>query len=97
MLDKPYSKAMQGGFQRAYNPHLKGSKRNKLAQEEAKANINNEILSEAHENQASSKTNKEDFAKELIKNGYIDSFVDFFYLGWGKTPNLKIKYSNQNE
>ena len=22
MLDKPYSKAMQGGFQRAYNPHL---------------------------------------------------------------------------
>ena len=49
---------------------------------------------------------KEYFAKELIKNGYIDSYIDFFYLGWGKTPNLKKNFQpikinkinkNQNE
>ena len=40
---------------------------------------------------------KEYFAKELIKNGYIDSYIDFFYLGWGKTPNLKQSYSDRNK
>ena len=40
---------------------------------------------------------KSSLAKELIKNGYIDSYIDFFYLGWKKTPNIKKKYSEKKE
>lgn len=35
---------------------------------------------------------KERFAKELLTGGYIDSYIDFFYLGWKKTPDTKSKY-----
>jgi hypothetical protein len=41
--------------------------------------------------------NKEYLAKQLIENGYIDSYIDFFYLGWKKTPNIKKKYSEKKE
>ena len=38
---------------------------------------------------------KEYLARQLIENGYIDSYIDFFYLGWKKTPNIKKLYEKE--
>ena len=95
MINKPLSKQINNGFQRAYNPHLKKhSKKGQIYKEEK---INNNQFIEEREKMNSILISKEYFAKELIKNGYIDSYIDFFYLGWGKTPNLKKSYSNRNK
>ena len=32
-----------------------------------------------------------------MENGYVDSYIDFFYLGWKKTPNIKKNYSDKNQ
>ena len=34
---------------------------------------------------------------QLIQNGYIDSYINFFYLGSKKTPNLINNYSEKSE
>ena len=80
----------KGGFSKAYNPHLKKFQKAKK-QEEAKTE-NEPLIQNQGEKINSILLTKEYFAKELLKNGYIDSYVDFFYLGWKKTPNLKKKY-----
>ncbi len=94
-MSKPLSKNINNGFQRAYNPHLKKNKNKGQIYEEEKANTNQFL--EEREKMSSILISKEYFAKELIKNGYIDSYIDFFYLGWGKTPNLKKTYSKINK
>ena len=92
---KKLSKQINNGFQRAYNPHLKKKGNKGQAYEEEKAS--NDQFAEEREKMSSILISKEYFAKELIKNGYIDSYIDFFYLGWGKTPNLKKTYSKINK
>jgi hypothetical protein len=79
----------QGGFPKAYNPHLKRNQKLKKPQEEdKKINQEPEILEQKEKN-IPILLSKEYLAKQLIENGYIDSYIDFFYLGWKKTPNIK--------
>ena len=86
-----------GGFPKAYNPHLKRNQKIKKPQEEnKKINQEPEILEQKEKN-IPILLNKEYLAKQLIENGYIDSYIDFFYLGWKKTPNIKKKYSEKKE
>ncbi len=86
-----------GGFPKAYNPHLKKNQKIKKPQEEDKK-INQEAeMIEQKEKNIPILLNKEYLAKQLIENGYIDSYIDFFYLGWKKTPNIKKKYSERKE
>lgn len=40
---------------------------------------------------------KNSFAKDLLKNGYIDSYVDYFYIASRKTPDLKSKYERDHD
>jgi len=95
MINKPLTKQINNGFQRAYNPHLKKhTEKGKIYEEEKSSKIQ---YGDEKEKMSSILISKEYFAKELIKNGYIDSYIDFFYLGWGKTPNLKKQYSNRNK
>ena len=93
---KPTNK-QYGGFPKAYNPHLKKNQKIKKPQEEDKK-INQEAeIIEQKEKNIPILLNKEYLAKHLIENGYIDSYIDFFYLGWKKTPNIKKKYSEKKE
>jgi tRNA nucleotidyltransferase/poly(A) polymerase len=39
---------------------------------------------------------KETLAESLIREGYIDSFVDFFYIASRKTPDIKSKYEKEH-
>lgn len=39
---------------------------------------------------------KESLAESLIKEGYIDSFIDFFYIASRKTPDIKSKYEKEH-
>jgi hypothetical protein len=99
MSEKRSSVKQYGGFSKAFNPHLKKNQKMKISKtEDAKINQEGEIL----EPKEKGKNlliimNKEYFAKELIENGYIDSYIDFFYLGWKKTPNIKKKYNEQKD
>ena len=34
--------------------------------------------------------------KELLSNGYINSFIDYFYLVNSKTPDIKAKYEKEH-
>ena len=86
----------QGGFPKAFNPHLKRNQKIKKPQEDKKINQETEIL-EQKEKKIPILLSKEYLAKQLIENGYIDSYIDFFYLGWKKTPNIKKKYSEKKE
>ena len=87
----------QGGFPKAYNPHLKRNQKLKKPQEEdKKINQEPEILEQKEKN-IPILLSKEYLAKQLIENGYIDSYIDFFYLGWKKTPNIKKKYTEKKE
>ncbi len=94
-MSKPLSKQINNGFERAYNPHLKKQSRKGQVYEEEKTE--KQQFGEEREKISSILISKEYFAKELIKNGYIDSYIDFFYLGWKKTPNIKKKYSEKKE
>ena len=86
-----------GGFPKAYNPHLKRHQKLKKNEEEDKK-LNQEVeIMEQKEKNVPILLNKEYLAKQLIENGYIDSYIDFFYLGWKKTPNIKKKYSEKKE
>ena len=86
----------QGGFPKAFNPHLKRNQKIKKSQEDKKINQETEILEQKEKN-IPILLSKEYLAKQLIENGYIDSYIDFFYLGWKKTPNIKKKYSEKKE
>ena len=86
----------QGGFPKAFNPHLKRNQKIKKPQEDKKINQETEII-EQKEKKIPILLSKEYLAKQLIENGYIDSYIDFFYLGWKKTPNIKKKYSEKKE
>lgn len=86
----------KGGFQKAFNPHLKKFNKTKKAAEEVKVSESNQPLEQTEKINTNLVT-KEYFAKELLKNGYINSYIDFFYLGWKKTPNLKKKYTEEIE
>jgi hypothetical protein len=93
---KPTNK-QYGGFPKAYNPHLnKNQKIKKPQEEDKKINQEAEIIEQKEKN-IPILLNKEYLAKQLIENGYIDSYIDFFYLGWKKTPNIKKKYSEKKE
>ena len=82
-----------GGFSKAFNPHLKKNKGIKKNQEEEKK-INQEMeILEQKEKSIPILISKEYLARQLIENGYIDSYIDFFYLGWKKTPNIKKNYT----
>lgn len=86
-----------GGFPKAYNPHLKRHQKLKKNEEEDKK-LNQEVeIMEQKEKNVPILLNKEYLAKQLIENGYIDSYIDFFYLGWKKTPNIKKKYSEKKK
>ncbi len=86
-----------GGFPKAYNPHLKRHQKLKKSEEEDKK-LNQEVeIMDQKEKNVPILLNKEYLAKQLIENGYIDSYIDFFYLGWKKTPNIKKKYSEKKE
>jgi hypothetical protein len=87
----------KGGFPKAYNPHLKHNQKLKKNQEEDKK-MNQEVeIIEQKEKNVPILLNKEYLAKQLIENGYIDSYIDFFYLGWKKTPNIKKKYNEKKD
>ena len=92
MSERKGTTRQQGGFPKAYNPHLKRNLKLKKPQEDKKINQDAEIL-EQKEKKTQIIKDKEHFAKQLIENGYIDSYIDFFYLGWKKTPNIKKKYT----
>ena len=82
-----------GGFSKAFNPHLKKNKGIKKNQEEEKK-INQEMeILEQKEKSIPILISKEYLSRQLIENGYIDSYIDFFYLGWKKTPNIKKNYT----
>jgi len=84
------------GFPKAYNPHLRRNKNIKKPQEEEKKIIQEELL-EQKEKSIPILISKEYLARQLLENGYIDSYIDFFYLGWKKTPNIKKNYSDKNQ
>ena len=95
-MEKKMSLKNAGGFPKAFNPHLKRNKALKKNQEEEKK-INQEAeLLEPKEKSIPILISKEYLARQLIENGYIDSYIDFFYLGWKKTPNIKKNYSQKN-
>ena len=94
MSERKGTTRQQGGFPKAYNPHLKRNLKLKKPQEDKKINQEAEIL-EPKEKKSHVIRDKEYFAKQLIENGYIDSYIDFFYLGWKKTPNIKKKYTEK--
>ena len=81
----------KGGFPKAYNPHLKHNQKLKKNQEEDKKMNQQVEIIEQKEKNVPILLSKEYLAKQLIENGYIDSYIDFFYLGWKKTPNMKKK------
>ena len=96
-MEKGTSVKMAGGFSKAFNPHLKKNKAMKKNQEEEKK-INQEVeILEQKEKSIPILISKEYLARQLIENGYIDSYIDFFYLGWKKTPNIKKDYSGKLE
>ena len=93
-MDKNKSSA---GFPKAYNPHLKKKQKIKNnKEEERKINQEAELL-EQKEKSIPILLSKEYLARQLIENGYIDSYIDFFYLGWKKTPNIKKDYTESNQ
>ena len=97
MSERKANNKQLGGFPKAYNPHLKRNQKLKKPQEEnKKINQETEILEQKEKN-IPILLSKEYLAKQLIENGYIDSYIDFFYLGWKKTPNIKKKYSEKKE
>ncbi len=89
-------KMNSGSFPKAFNPHLKKNKNAKKTQEEERKIIQEVEISEQKEKSIPILISKEYLARQLIENGYIDSYIDFFYLGWKKTPNIKQDYSEEN-
>ena len=85
-----------GGFPKAFNPHLRKNKNIKKAQEEERKIVQDAEILEQKEKNIPILLSKEYLARQLIENGYIDSYIDFFYLGWKKTPNIKKDYSEEN-
>ncbi len=84
-------------FQKSFNPHYKKKNAiNKAPEEKKKLNKEMEII-EHKEKTMSILITKEYLARQLIKDGYVDSYIDFFYLGWKKTPNLKKIYQEKVE
>ena len=96
-MEKKSNNKQLGGFPKAYNPHLKKNQKIKKPQEEEKKIIQETETQEQKEKNIPILLSKEYLAKQLIENGYIDSYIDFFYLGWKKTPNIKKKYSDKKE
>ena len=84
------------GFPKAFNPHLRKNKNIKKTQEEERKIAKEVEISEQKEKDIPILLSKEYLARQLIENGYIDSYIDFFYLGWKKTPNIKKDYSEEN-
>ena len=95
-MEKKMSLKMGGGFPKAFNPHLKKNKAIKKTQEEEHKIAKEVEISEQKEKSIPILISKEYLARQLIENGYIDSYIDFFYLGWKKTPNIKKDYSEEN-
>ena len=86
-------KINSSGFPKAFNPHLRKKKNIKKTQEEEHKIAKEVEISEQKEKSIPILISKEYLARQLIENGYIDSYIDFFYLGWKKTPNIKKDYS----
>ena len=96
-MEKNISLSKQNtGFPKAFNPHLRRNKNIKKNQEEEKKIIQESELLEQKEKNIPILISKEYLARQLLENGYIDSYIDFFYLGWKKTPNIKKDYSEKN-
>ena len=96
-MEKKANQKQYGGFSKAYNPHLKKNQKIKKPQEEEKKLSQDPEILEQKEKNIPILLSKEYLARQLIENGYIDSYIDFFYLGWKKTPNIKKKYSEKKE
>lgn len=85
---------------KAYNPHLKRKdahlkqkmEESKYIEQDMNINMDKEDDGKKEDGREEVEKTKEDIAKNLLRNGYIDSFVDFFYLGWQKTPSLISAY-----
>ena len=93
MLNKPsMNRTSTKQITKAYNPHLKRTKAQIKSKEEVSKTEEEEINKIKENRENTIILSKEYLAKELIKEGYINSFVDFFYLRWQKTPNMKSKY-----
>lgn len=91
-----FNKTTTKQIAKAYNPHLKKAHVQAKIQEEIMKNTEEtNKIKEIKQNTII--LTKEYLAKELIKDGYIYSFVDFFYLGWKKTPNMKAKFTQKEE
>ena len=88
-MEKKANQQQYGGFSKAYNPHLKKNQKIKKPQEEEKKLSQDPEILEQKEKNIPILLSKEYLARQLIENGYIDSYIDFFYLGWKKTPNIK--------
>ena len=86
-----------GGFPKAFNPHLRKNKNIKKTQEEERKTVQDAEILEQKEKNIPILISKEYLARQLIENGYIDSYIDFFYLGWKKTPNIKKIYTEKNQ
>ena len=96
-MEKNISLSKQNaGFPKAFSPHLRRNKNIKKNQEEEKKIIQESELLEQKEKNIPILISKEYLARQLLENGYIDSYIDFFYLGWKKTPNIKKDYSEKN-
>ena len=76
------------GFPKAYNPHLRRNKNIKKTQEEEKKVIQEELL-EQKEKSIPILISKEYLARQLLENGYVDSYIDFFLFRMEKDSKYK--------
>ena len=96
-LQQQMNKTTTKQIKKAYNPHSKQNRTHLKPTADVVSNEEEEFTKTKEAIQNTIILSKEYLAKELIKEGYIDSYIDFFYLGWQKTPNMKIKYTKNAE
>ena len=96
-LQQQMNKTTTKQIKKAYNPHSKQNRTHVKPTADVVSNEEEEFTKTKEAIQNTIILSKEYLAKELIKEGYIDSYIDFFYLGWQKTPNMKIKYTKNAE
>lgn len=92
-----FNKTATRQISKAYNPHSKKNQAAKEKAEEMKKNEEEILKEKMGEDLISQKepqklNTKELISKNLISQGYIESFIDFFYIGWMKTPSLISDY-----
>lgn len=97
----------------AYNPHVKKGRKEKknqgeinevLRKNEEDREIDQEgmidIVKEEKqyiEREIRDESSRESIAKQFIAQGKLEAFIDFFYLGWQKTPSLIEQYKDNEK